>query len=306
MSPSTHVPLKTLNLIFARLELQVGRVVGRTRLLKSVAMDDPESGYHEIIPDAFSSLDEARNSMDHLWIVIFRSLSPISWDGYEQKITQEVLMSINMTMSRSAMRLKQWSKAFETFLRRKRLDLEESSQICIHTLRMQVLMAHIHMNIDYLAADYDEGVWTPFAQEFGMMISHAMFVIKLTNNNSLSGRPKPRFSIDDGIIHPLYHAATKCRRRSIRHKALSILKAIPLQEGILNSMLAARVAERVVTIEEEGLEDVSCYNEIPNSSCVAGVEVNFEPNFKRASVKFHMWRGRGGDERRQIEECIEW
>lgn len=53
----------------------------------------------------------------------------------------------------------------------------------------------------------------------------------------------PVFSLDTGIVLPLYFVATKCRYPTIRRKSIALLKSTPRQEGVLNSMLTGRVAE---------------------------------------------------------------
>lgn len=57
-----------------------------------------------------------------------------------------------------------------------------------------------------------------------------------------------------GIIPPLYLTAIKCRFPSIRRKAISLLSSSPRREGMWDAFLAVKVAEKVMTIEEEGLK----------------------------------------------------
>ena len=63
---------------------------------------------------------------------------------------------------------------------------------------------------------------------------------------------KPTFSLSLGLVTPLYMITTRCRDPSIRRRALHLLQTCNRKEGIWDSRLSARVAQRVVEIEEAG------------------------------------------------------
>jgi hypothetical protein len=63
---------------------------------------------------------------------------------------------------------------------------------------------------------------------------------------------KPVFSLDIGIVTPLYVVVSRCRDPAIRRRGLQLLASCNRREGIWDSTLAARVAERLITIEENG------------------------------------------------------
>lgn len=64
--------------------------------------------------------------------------------------------------------------------------------------------------------------------------------------------------VDMGGIPPLYFVAIKCRFPNIRRHAIKLIKHFGHKEGIWDSTLAARVAEEVMQIEEQGF--YSSYN----------------------------------------------
>jgi hypothetical protein len=55
-----------------------------------------------------------------------------------------------------------------------------------------------------------------------------------------------------GLIMTLYYVATRCRDSLIRRDAIAILREFPCKNGIWDSLQAAKVAEWIVNIEEEG------------------------------------------------------
>ena len=60
------------------------------------------------------------------------------------------------------------------------------------------------------------------------------------------------FSLDLGIIAPLYIVISRCRDPAIRRRGLQLLASCNRREGIWDSTLSARVAERIIAIEEDG------------------------------------------------------
>jgi hypothetical protein len=62
---------------------------------------------------------------------------------------------------------------------------------------------------------------------------------------------------DIGWIPPLYYTALKCRNHRIRLHAIRLLKSVPHREGVWDSALAANVAEKVMQLEEHGIQGSS-------------------------------------------------
>jgi hypothetical protein len=61
------------------------------------------------------------------------------------------------------------------------------------------------------------------------------------------------FCFDIGVIFPLFWVAIKCRETYTRRRAVKLLGSLHHQEGSWKSTTAAKVAEFVIRIEEEGL-----------------------------------------------------
>jgi hypothetical protein len=60
---------------------------------------------------------------------------------------------------------------------------------------------------------------------------------------------------DMGWITPLFFTALLCRNHRIRHQAVRLLESAPHKEGIWDGLLAARVAEQVIALEEAHFYD---------------------------------------------------
>ena len=65
-----------------------------------------------------------------------------------------------------------------------------------------------------------------------------------------------------GVVPPLYFVALKCREPVVRRRAISLIKKAPERESIWKSLPTARIAERVLQLEETGLAQpqVPCAN----------------------------------------------
>jgi hypothetical protein len=62
------------------------------------------------------------------------------------------------------------------------------------------------------------------------------------------------FSLSLGVVTPLYICATRCRESSVRHHSIGLMSYCQRREGLWDSDLAARIAKRIVTIEEEAAQ----------------------------------------------------
>ncbi|CAG9943289.1 unnamed protein product [Clonostachys rosea f. rosea IK726] len=61
---------------------------------------------------------------------------------------------------------------------------------------------------------------------------------------------KPSFSVDHGIVPPLFVVATKCRDQTIRRQAIQLLRASARREGMWDSELSARIGLWIMELEE--------------------------------------------------------
>ena len=67
--------------------------------------------------------------------------------------------------------------------------------------------------------------------------------------------PLPFFmSLEPGLAMPLFITITRCRHPVTRRHALTLLRGLNRQEGIWNCATAARVAEQIIFVEEEGID----------------------------------------------------
>ena len=68
------------------------------------------------------------------------------------------------------------------------------------------------------------------------------------------GDALPHFTFEMGLIPPLYFTAINCRHPLLRRKAVALLRQGSRREGLWDAEPMARVAERVIELEENNLE----------------------------------------------------
>ena len=353
ISTNPYTPLSTLNRLFIRLETQAGTVTfGRKRQLVSSAQDFGLEGYGADIPCTFTSLEQARNALEYIRVVgsqaprIYFRLneggfwsSPGAENSYNFAAAPKIQPSstipsppsplenaktevaIELIRSAAALRLRQWSAAFAPLLSSFPADAEPPSKATIALIKLHKIIMEVSFKIDYWRALHDEMVWDEHLAEFSEMVELAEEFVRLSTPNEGASRGDKSqtqviFNLDIGLIVPLYFVIGKCRDAALRRKAIQLLRSTERQEGVSNSLMAARIAERLVELEEDGLGGVG--DVVPREKRISGIEVRFPgeedgrgEGERGAWVRYQIPPVRHlGAERtgmvRTVEEWIEW
>lgn len=146
-------------------------------------------------------------------------------------------------------KLQQWSNAFAAVLKRSqspagRGDFTAAAMLDLCLKVTTVLLA--------AGISAPETIFDKFHSTFAEIVADSKTLIEDWSYSRLPGNA--RFSFDIGVVLPLYVTAVKCRDPVLRRKAISLLFSSPRREGMWDSVLAARVAVWITSIEEEGLE----------------------------------------------------
>jgi hypothetical protein len=308
ISKNPYVPMPSLNLIFARFDIELSEIRGlsRIRVFGNPLLNTGGLGYHQFIPQSFSSLEEAKNALDYESVA-----TPFAFESVQQIFGEDSQYTyarfepiLKQARANSAGRLKRWSEALEILLRDPDQTFDEIAQESIHVLKLYRVLSGI-----FYASDIEDGlnerIWDNFYLEYEAILDHAADVIALSNKHSAKGTIRPNFSLGRGIVLPLYFIATKCRHPALRKRALGLLKSTHRQEGLLNSMTTGLVAQRVVQIEEEKLGKITSAEDIPAWARVTGVVVEFDPQKRRASITY-VKHSKAGRKTEAAQEWLEW
>jgi len=133
---------------------------------------------------------------------------------------------------------------------------------------------------------------------------------------------KPTFSLSLGLVAPLYITVSRCRDPTIRRRALHLLYTCNRKEGIWDSRLAARVAQRIVEVEEAGATPipdqcspgstgavvVTSADQIPENARVRELEPRFLPD-RKGTIRYTKSTGGGcthSGPSEYYEELLQW
>ncbi|RAL07073.1 Zn(II)2Cys6 transcription factor domain-containing protein [Aspergillus homomorphus CBS 101889] len=127
----------------------------------------------------------------------------------------------------------------------------EKDDRALNLLYIRRIFARIFLSLDFTKGElcHDD-----FLQDYKQMLDLATQLLDDLNSSHMSGeRPShPNFCLATTVAEPLFLIATRCREPTIRREALRLLKQYPRREGICEGMVAARIAETMIDIEEKG------------------------------------------------------
>jgi hypothetical protein len=260
--PSTSLSIEDeLVEIFARLDIQsthFGSNAPRFRLLTETSAKSAETR----IPETFSGLREARQNFDCLANAIYRFITISPDPAFHNPANPIAVTQQNGLLEK----LQEWSQAFEMCW--KRLSTSPSpSPGPIPTapsreaktatlLRLQYKFLHVKLSVCNSCGV--ETIYDDYINDFEAIISLAGDLIGDDGRNEAASSTPwrlPTFSLDMGLIQPIYFTAMKCRVPQLRRRALSVLSSTPHREGMWDAALSATVAARTIQLEEAGLED---------------------------------------------------
>jgi hypothetical protein len=116
------------------------------------------------------------------------------------------------------------------------------------SLRVLCLAGYILVSVP---ASAEDTMYDKFLPQFQDIVDLAS---PLANPQAATNaRPNSVFSHEVGILPSLYTTGTKCRDPSIRRRALQLLASSRRKGGVWDSRQAAKVVQRVVALEEDGI-----------------------------------------------------
>ena len=113
------------------------------------------------------------------------------------------------------------------------------------------------------------------------------------------------FSFEHGIIPCLHMVGKHCRDRRLRREAIALLRSLACCEGIWDSLILADLLERLMELEEEGVET----DYIPEHARIRILDISINPHDHVASIlcirgveqKFIYFSRSSGNDRRGVE-----
>ncbi|PNP37752.1 hypothetical protein TGAMA5MH_10353 [Trichoderma gamsii] len=250
------------------------------------------------MPERFASINEARvyldlimrrmmhftASINHFKVSYAQydeaPVADISMPWIDSKVPQaKQLLSTSIPPYYSEHRqlikdMNRWMMAFNPLLSR---CIESGGLQCISalTLCLAGTTAKISIQAAFIKVETE---WDVFESDFRRNVSQATLLLQTLENCTPKNKPILAFSLDLGVIPPLFLAAVKCRKSEIRNNASQLLIRYSRREGVWDSVTTAAIGTWVTELEEE--------------SVGAGAFVPEYDRVRKASIKFDLVKRR--------------
>ncbi|KAI9926586.1 hypothetical protein MW887_004354 [Aspergillus wentii] len=129
------------------------------------------------------------------------------------------------------------------------------------------------LRITYLASliwletclSVDEMIFDHHNDSFDQLVRYAKEYIDINDslNQSSNGTPPDSFTLEAGIVTPLFYTAVRCRNPITRREAIRLLSSCHVKEGLWNTKQMVNVAEAVLEMEESNLLSLPVEQRIP-------------------------------------------
>ncbi|KAF8850074.1 hypothetical protein BDZ45DRAFT_633415 [Acephala macrosclerotiorum] len=295
LANNPYVPTPAMEDLFLRLEFSVSQMVGGHQWDLHERTSKSRRGFP--MPSTLSTLAQARDHFIFNWNRCSHTLHELGM-SYTSPNFNDLF---NVWQNESLAIIDSWSASFESFLSIHCSKFSENERKGAGMLQILRDVGYTSLKIERSRFD-DQMVWDEFCPMYEKIVNLAADILE-------SNAGIPQFTLDMGVIGPLYEVTARCRDPFVRRKAIALWKSAQLQEGIWNSFLTATVAEKVVQIEEAGLGEVRCCADVPDSARISNVDPNFDPVGRKARLKY-LRLGHVSEELSQVhqvvEEVIEW
>ena len=309
-------PLEVFESILARLQAMAVGLVGVSARGSTVPPCIAAATYSGI-PDKFSSVTEARNCLE-LYVHIHSLSGPAdAAHAHGQDFDKKLGVFSDV--------LPRWSSAFDGFLESVGADTSARDQRAIAILKIRRIKMSISIDIahraraivhdaktlrDQYTASYfeDQMLWDEYNDDYEKVIELAQEVARRTPNAPIFiGQQSYLFTLDFGIVAPLYDLARVCRDPIIRRKAIELLRSNPCRDGLWDGQLAARAAKLQMELEESAVPEVKTAADIPTWARISCVVPSFRPGDRYAVVQFtRQHAAAAAGHPRSFQHCFEW
>ena len=265
-------------------------------------------GFCPDIPTEFKSLEEARNSLEYQWNICLQKAVDFEHINVLKEGTESEVHRAEYDQHRLHFKhqYKRWAAAFQAYLDANVANLDSKGLQGAMVLKLSAHVAGMHLDVGAFELLHCQSCWDSLQPVYEELVDTAAVIIDSHKTAKTPSIVKPIFQIDHSLVGPLFAVVHRCRDPHLRRRAISLLYKVPRQEGIWNSILTARVAERLMNIEEAGLGEVKCAADIPDWRRISDVEVTFDLQEKRGLIKYSRLRSYHDTVREPVTDVLEW
>jgi hypothetical protein len=205
------------------------------------------------------------------------------------------------SMSHFATLMSNYSLALQAFVNSRSPYFTPKDEIAIAVLQLHVLSSYISLFSEQSPQDTISSLEN-FDSQSKEMIRLAEKIISSTSPANNPG-PTTSFCLDLGVVIPLYTVASQRGDPVIRRKAIALLRSTARQEGLWNSFLIAKAAERIMEIEESEPGETSGRIDGPDRVRPLNVRPTLEIDGKGGHLEYSR-RGEGANTQIKVVEKV--
>ena len=222
-------------------------------------------------PPPSMTLDQAKTHLNNLLICVYQFVH-LDLSMYRYWRTSALPIDDIRRRDEAITTFENWITAFESFFQNTKLAISPQQMKCLLGLRMEVKIALISLRtcIDS-APESSLDVFLPEFDDMVTRIEDLAHSLALHEALPVDEESTP-FTMELGILHPLFFIATKCRNWTVRRRAIAALKRGG-REGVWEGPIVALVAERIMEIEEA---DLVPGDVVPEANRVHAVKKNVD------------------------------
>ena len=217
------------------------------------------------LPTAFETLEAARKHLQILLDIIYSSV--------DSAIMSEEPAAVNAKITDARRSLQDWHALFVKL--REPKDKEQRRAKVL--LRLQydtalILLAAVLLD-DECGYDASTDTFRDIVRQCEQLVALESTLIGTDADKDAAFT----YGFDLNILPPLNITAFKCRDPQLRRRAIAMLSAGNRYEGLWNGKTVARIAQRTLELEENGLQNVSVCGDIPGRQRARVVAIAYDP-----------------------------
>lgn len=201
------------------------------------------------IPDAFYSVSQARDSIVHLMNLSLRYIRPLQPRRYDPSPMPSSAYDEQASLL-SQLRL--WHSRFSAYQSKHATNLTPNDLYASNVVHIQRLVTQIWLSV---AMTPLECAHDPHIAAFTEIVTLAEQLRAIASMQNQHTRYSNAFVLDVELVGPLHWVSIKCRDPVVRRRAIAVMRGTQRREGLWDSKIAIAVADRVVAVEEAGLQD---------------------------------------------------
>jgi hypothetical protein len=236
-----------ITLLFCRFDMQATAFLDSRRPELDLTLLDESSGKVLLVPPVFPSLLEAQLNLERLSIRLFYILTTnTSQDQPAWSIHNDYLPTRLKLLQGLKTSFENWKMSFDAYC------TQESQSMQTQDLQLSGILT-LHHQATSLMLDIKLSL--SFNPEYSTIFNDDQFVRVNQLARSLinsSSTTKSSFSANMGVISSVYFAAMTASSASIRRESIELLGMVKGREGFWDAGMVAKIAERVLDLEESG------------------------------------------------------